>query len=200
MNILIILAHPSPQSLNHALAFSLVKQLADSHEIVFHDLYADHFDPLLKEDELLDENFFHDDVVKHCGELQQADCLVVIHPNWWGQPPAILKGWIDRVIRLGVGYGFEDKGEGLPVKLLKLKYFFVFNTSNTIREREQDVFHDPLNFIWKNCIADFLCVEHFYREMFSVVVTSSHEDRQTWINNCCKKIKETLSFYHCPIQ
>lgn len=193
MNILIILAHPSPKSLNHALAFRLVQQLAGSHEIVFHDLYAEKFDPLLKEDELLHENIFHEDVAKHCRELQQADCLIIIHPNWWGQPPAILKGWIDRVIRLGVGYGFEDNGEGLPVKLLKLKYFFVFNTSNTIKEREQDVFHDPLNFIWKNCIADFLGVEYFYREMFSVVVTSSNDDRENWINNCCKEIKETLS-------
>jgi NAD(P)H dehydrogenase (quinone) len=193
MNILIILGHPSPKSLNHALAFNLIKVLTGSYQIVFHDLYAEKFDPLLKEDELLHENIFHDDIAMYCRELQQADCLIIIHPNWWGRPPAILKGWIGRVIRLGVGYGFEDNGEGLPVTLLKLKYFFVFNTSNTIKEREQDVFHDPLNFIWKNCIADFLGVEYFYREMFSVVITSSNDDRESWINNCCKKIEETLS-------
>jgi NAD(P)H dehydrogenase (quinone) len=45
----------------------------------------------------------------HCDELQAADGIVVVHPNWWGQPPAVLKGWIDRVIRPGIAYRFVEK-------------------------------------------------------------------------------------------
>lgn len=55
-----------------------------------------------------------------------------------GQPPAILKGWVDRVIRAGVAYEFAegDSGEGVPIGLLKAKSALVFNTSNTLEERE----------------------------------------------------------------
>ena len=54
------------------------------------------------------------------------------------QPPAILKGWIDRVMRPGVAYEFleGDSGEGVPNGLLKAKTALVFNTSNTPEDRE----------------------------------------------------------------
>ena len=41
-------------------------------------------------------------VQRHCREVADADGYVVVHPNWWGQPPAVLKGWLDRVFRQGV--------------------------------------------------------------------------------------------------
>ena len=41
----------------------------------------------------------------HQREIREADGIIVIHPNWWGQPPAIMKGWVDRVLRVGVAYG-----------------------------------------------------------------------------------------------
>ena len=62
------------------------------------------------------------EVEKHLQyEISVADGVVIIHPNWWGQSPAILKGWVDRVIRPGVAYEFleDDKGEGVPCGLLK---------------------------------------------------------------------------------
>jgi hypothetical protein len=43
-------------------------------------------------------------IEQHCVELSESDGIVVIHPNWWGQPPAIPKGWRDRVFRPGVAY------------------------------------------------------------------------------------------------
>ena len=63
------------------------------------------------------------EIARHCAEIAAADGIIVVHPNWWGQPPAILKGWIDRVIRPGVAYEFldGDDGEGVPVGLLKAK-------------------------------------------------------------------------------
>lgn len=192
MNILIILAHPREGSLNHALAQLLLERLSSRHSIFFHDLYAEGFDPVLRENELLDKNEFSEEITKHCDELIGAEALIIIHPNWWGQPPAILKGWIDRVIRLGKGYAFEDTGEGLPVTKLALQHFFVFNTSNTPADREASVFNDPLQFIWKNCIADFLGAANFHRKMFSVVVTSSDHERKQWLDDCCREVLQFL--------
>ncbi|TLU88696.1 NAD(P)H-dependent oxidoreductase [Dyadobacter sediminis] len=192
MNVLVVLAHPRSESLSHGLCKQIVKILQPFHTVTIHDLYRDSFDPILKENELLDINYFSDDILPYCHALQAADCLIIIHPNWWGAPPAILKGWIDRVIRLNVGYGFNDNGEGDPVKLLKLRYFFVFNTSNTNTEREMAVFHDPLENIWRHCIANFLGVEHFTRSMFSIVVSSTCTERQAWIDTCCQLVKDRL--------
>lgn len=79
----------------------------------------------------------------------EADGIVVIYLNWWGLPPAILTGWVDRIMRPGVAYEFleTDSGEGVPNGLLKAKKAIVFNTSNTETEREKKVFRDPLETI-----------------------------------------------------
>ena len=92
-------------------------------------------------------------VVRHCSEIASADGIIIVHPNWWGQPPAILKGWVDRVSRPGVAYRFleGDGGEGVPVGLLKAETAIIFNTSNTPEEREATVFGDPLDNLWKAC-------------------------------------------------
>lgn len=186
MNISVILAHPDKQSFNHAIARTAVTRLNQSgHRIFFHDLYAEHFDPLLLNEEIPTDAFLPPDIAQHCQEISSADGIVIVHPNWWGQPPAILKGWVDRVIRPEVAYRFleGDKGEGIPVGLLKAQAAIVFNTANTPPDREQNVFGDPLQLLWKNCIFDLCGVPTFYRKMFTVIVTSTPEQRQNWLRN-----------------
>ena len=194
MNISVILAHPDNQSFNHAIARTAVTQLQkNGHSVIFHDLYAEQFDPLLPSPEIPTETLLPPDVVKHCDEISSADGIIVVHPNWWGQPPAILKGWVDRVMRPEVAYKFldGDQGEGIPVGLLKAQAAIVFNTSNTQPERERDVFGDPLQLLWKNCIFDLCGVSTFYREMFTVVVTSTYEQRQGWL----RKVEDVVGRY-----
>ena len=184
MNISVILAHPVQGSFNHAIANAAVSALRDNgHEVLFHDLYAEHFDPVLPPDEIPKSAALPREVTKYCEELALADGIVVIHPNWWGQPPAILKGWIDRVIRPGVAYEFleGDSGEGVPCGLLKARTALVFNTSNTTEERERTVFGDPLETIWKNCIFGLCGVTNVHRRTFSVMVTSTETKRESWL-------------------
>ena len=192
LNISIILAHPNHNSFNHAIAETAVFQVnRNGHNAVFHDLYAERFDSILPENELPSDTLLPPEIEKHCSEIKTADGIIIVHPNWWGQPPAILKGWVDRVIRPGVAYNFleGDKGEGVPTGLLKARAAIVFNTSNTSEEREEDVFGDPLQLIWKNCIFDLCGVSEFYREMFRVVVTSTHDMRKQWL----KKVEDIVS-------
>ena len=66
----------------------------------------------------------------------------------------------------------------------------VFNTANTPTKRERDVFGDPLQLLWKNCIFELCGVRTFYREMFSVVVTSTDEERQGWLKRVEQVIDE----------
>ena len=194
MKISVILAHPDKKSFNHAIAATAVETLKQNgHEVFFHDLYAEEFDPLLTAEEIPRDVALPFEVEKHCKEISAAEGLVIVHPNWWGQPPAILKGWVDRVIRPGVAYEFleDDKGEGVPCGLLKLKSVVVFNTSNTETEREKNIFGDPLETIWKNCIFGLCGVKRFYRRMFNIVVVSSEERRKEWL----EEVRQTVAAY-----
>ena len=185
MNISIILAHPNPDSLNHAIAEAARRVLTDKgYQVFYHDLYQEKFDPLIPAQEFPKDAVLPDEVARHCDEIAQADGIIIVHPNWWGQPPAILKGWVDRVIRPGVAYEFleGDSGEGVPNGLLKAKTALVFNTSDTEASREQREFGDPLETIWKNCIFKLCGVEDFYRKMFRIIVTSTHEQRTLWLH------------------
>ena len=194
MKISIILAHPDKGSFNHAIAGAVVETLKrNGHRVIFHDLYEEGFDPILPVNEILKDVPLPPEIQRYCIEIQEAEGIVIIHPDWWGQPPAILKGWVDRVIRPGVAYEFigEDKGEGIPVGLLWAKTAIVFNTSNTEARRERELFGDPLETIWKNCIFGLCGIKNFYRKMFSIVVTSSEDQRMDWL----EEVRQTIDRY-----
>lgn len=191
MKIIVILGHPTEGSFNHAIADTAVFKLRENgHEVTYHDLYAEKFDPLLLGEEIPKDAELDPQIEKHCREIKDADGIIIIHPNWWGQPPAILKGYIDRVIRAGVAYEFleGDNGEGVPNGLLKAETAIVFNTSNTPEKRELEVFGDPLEVIWKNCIFGLCGVKSFYRKMYGVIVTSSQEERLHWLEDVEKVV------------
>jgi NAD(P)H dehydrogenase (quinone) len=184
MKLSVILAHPDKQSFNHAIAETAIATLQQNgHDVVFHDLYEERFDPILPCEEIPEEVTLAPELENYCVEISSAEGIIIVHPNWWGQPPAILKGWVDRVFRPGVAYKFleDDQGEGVPIGLLKAKAAIVFNTSNTSPEREVRVFGDPLETLWKNCIFGLCGAKIFYRKMFRVVVTSSAKKRSQWL-------------------
>ena len=151
--------------------------------VTAHDLCTEQFDPLLPDPEIARNAVLPPVISEHCREIAAADWIVIVHPNWWGMPPAILKGWLDRVLRPGVAYRFSetDSGEGIPIGLLSAKAVLVFNTSNAPPAREQEVFGDPLERIWRDCIVSFCGVPSFSRKMFGVVVTSTEEQRKGWL-------------------
>jgi NAD(P)H dehydrogenase (quinone) len=196
MKILIVLGHPNPGSLNHAIAHAVRDDMRETgHDIVFHDLYAERFDPLLFADEIPENGNVPEEIQAHCNDLCAAEGIVIVHPNWWGQPPAILKGWIDRIFRPGLAYRFDegDSGEGIPIGLLRAKAAVVLNTSNTKEEREKAAFGDPLDSIWRRCIFDLCGVRSFHRRMFTIVVTSTRQQRAAWIEEAkgiCRKAFE----------
>jgi len=195
MIVSVILAHPNKESFNHAIAATTAEALKQNgHDVNFHDLHEENFDPILPFKEFPNDVHLPLEIEKHCKEISDADGIIIIHPNWWGQPPAILKGWVDRVIRPGVAYEFleGDNGEGIQNGLLKAKSAIVFNTSNTEAEREKNIFGDPLETIWKNCIFDLCGVNNFYRKMFNIIVVSSEEQRKEWL----KEVKETVIEYY----
>jgi NAD(P)H dehydrogenase (quinone) len=195
VKILVLLGHPDPTSFNHALARACRRALEEmGHTVVFHDLYAERFDPCLPAGEIPKNAALDAQIARHCAELVAADGIVIIHPNWWGMPPAVLKGWIDRAVRPGVAYEFEegDGGEGVPRGLLRARAAVVLNTSNTLPEREVSAFGDPLELIWRRCVFDLCGVKDVRRRTFSVVVTSTQEKRQEWLVEAAALVRSTF--------
>ncbi|WP_321431070.1 NAD(P)H-dependent oxidoreductase [uncultured Methanolobus sp.] len=195
MKISVILGHPYEKSFNHAVAGTAVETLyASGHEVFFHDLHKEGFDPILQGEELVTDCPEDSLVRSHCSEITEADGIIIVHPNWWGQPPAILKGWVDRVLRESVAYRFaeNDDGSGLPIGLLKARTAIVFNTSNTPEERENTVFGDPLERIWKDCIFDFCGVIDFHRRIFRTIAGSSENERDEWLDEVRKVVSSNF--------
>ncbi len=194
MRVSVILGHPTKGSFNHAIADIVIETLIENgHQVYFHDLYKEKFNPVVPAEEIPRYASLDTEISAHCNEISNANGIIIIHPNWWGQPPAILKGWIDRVIRPGVAYEFleGDSGEGIPIGLLNAESALVFNTSNTPEARENKMFGDPLEALWKTCIFQFCGVKNFYRKMYRVIVTSSHIERELWL----KDVKNTVEMY-----
>jgi len=192
----ILLANPRSGSLCHALARVAMDTCRDlGHEVRFHDLQAEEFNPVLDERELQERVPSDPLLQQHCREIREADAILVVHPNWWGQPPAILKGWVDRVLRSGVAYEFleGDEGQGVPRGLLKAKVAIVLNTSDTPLERERAVFGDPLEALWGRCILPYCGVARMVRHTYGVVVNSTNEERAAWLEHAKTLVRGSLA-------
>ena len=181
---LLVVANPNPNSFSHAMAKAaetIIRRQA--YDISVHDLYAEQFDPIQPTGE--NDNTKSADLLveTHCAEISRADLILIFHPNWWGQPPAILKGWIDRVFRLDTAYCYPPGVgyDGTPKGLLRAKCALVFNTSNTPPERESKVFGDPLEALWRNCIFQLCGVENLIRRMYGPITTSTEDQRREWL-------------------
>lgn len=160
------------------------------HAVIHHDLYAEGFEPCLTADEAYTIGDGLEDVLarasdptvrQHRGEIAEADGLLVVHPNWWGKPPAILAGWLDRVLVPGVAYRLAS-AEGLPEGLLAIRKALILNTSDTPPERERAVLGDPLELIWGRCVLPFCGVKDYERHVFGPVGGSSEAARSGWLS------------------
>ena len=103
----IIIAHPKLDSLTVACAEAYSDAVRSlGHQATARNLYAIGFDPCLKESEVPGPTGarFADDVVAERKALADCDVFALFYPLWFNAPPAILKGYVDRVFSLGFGY------------------------------------------------------------------------------------------------
>ena len=119
MRTLVVIAHPSTDSFCHALTDRAVAGLrAAGHDVTVLDLYAEGFRVAMSADERTayhgDEPILDPVVGLHADAVLAAEALVFVYPTWWSGLPAILKGWLERVLVPGVGFRFDEKGKVRP--------------------------------------------------------------------------------------
>lgn len=126
----VILSHPAAGSFNHAIAraYSDAVRYADQ-EVVLRDLYAMGFDPVLRAEERPGPAHPHPsrDVADELELIRRSDVFVLVYPIWFGSAPAMLKGYVDRVLGAGVvPSAVQDRA---PSSLLGSKRLLSFTTS-----------------------------------------------------------------------
>jgi putative NADPH-quinone reductase len=114
MRLLVVHAHPCPESFGTAL-FRTVLETAEGagHVVRALDLYAEGFDPVMSPDERRtygDEASVDPVLEWHIAHLRWAEGIVFVYPTWWYSQPAMLKGWLDRVWRTGVAFHLGPRG------------------------------------------------------------------------------------------
>ena len=118
MRTLVVFCHPVETSFQAALHRQVLESLTKAgHQVDDLDLYAEEFQPALTRAERLG---YHDQpanrlpVAGYVDRLMAAEALVLVYPAWNFGPPAMLKGWLDRVLLPGVSFTLSDQGRAQP--------------------------------------------------------------------------------------
>jgi putative NADPH-quinone reductase len=103
----VVYCHPNPESFTFAVRDRAVAALvADGHQVRMSDLYAEGFEPAMSLDERLthQEPRHRPELDGYCDNLRWCDALVFVYPTWWSGEPAMLTGWLDRVLVRGIAW------------------------------------------------------------------------------------------------
>jgi NAD(P)H dehydrogenase (quinone) len=133
-NAVVIFAHPNPQSLNGAIKDAVVDTLkGKGFSVTVRDLYAMGFDPKLtvKDFQAMAGGGYAPDVAVEQKLISEAEVIAFVHPIWWFSMPAVLKGYVERVLVRGFAYDYIPGG----IKgLLAGKKVVVVNTTGGVKE------------------------------------------------------------------
>jgi putative NADPH-quinone reductase len=113
MRALVVYCHPNPESFTAAVLATVLERLeAAGAEIRVADLYRRGFQPVLTGPELevyLDSPANAAPVAQDVADLRWCDTLIFVYPTWWYGLPAMLKGWLDRVLLPDVAFLMPDR-------------------------------------------------------------------------------------------
>jgi len=136
--VVLLVTHPSADSYCHALAARAAAGLrAAGHEVATLDLYADGFRVAMTSEE---RHAYHGDdpmidplVAEHAALVQRAEALVFVYPTWWSGLPAMLKGWLERVMVPGVGFRFDERTGKVRPGLRQVRHLVGISTYGSSR-------------------------------------------------------------------
>jgi putative NADPH-quinone reductase len=126
MKVLVVLAHPNPDSFSHAIVDRVVSTLANrEHSVSVIDLYGLDYSPALTRAELsaypTSEPAIDPMVIEHTRLIQECSTIVFVYPTWWSSMPAILKGWIDRTMLPGIAFSVDPQTLKLQPELTNVR-------------------------------------------------------------------------------
>ena len=185
MNTLILYCHPWEGSYNFAILKSITKGLEKrkvSYEIL--DLVLDGFNPVMTEADLAEYRkgaFVDPKVGEYQEKLMRAVEIIIITPIWWGMPPAILKGFFDKVFLPHWAYETSDSGL-LQGKLTHIKKATVISTMNSPQFYYNILLKSPLKNSMILGTLKSCGVQNIKWISFPNVLKQKQEIREKWLN------------------
>ncbi|MBN2166854.1 MAG: NAD(P)H-dependent oxidoreductase [Marinilabiliaceae bacterium] len=187
MQHLIIYAHPSKKSFSCMLKDRLVKEsLINGYKPIVRDLYQMSFNPVLSSDDLdkIKYGNVSDDIIIEQEYIVNSDLITLIFPLWWAGYPAILKGYIDRVMSYGFAYKAGEKGiEGL---LINKKVVLLTSMGNSIEEYEGKNLIGAFKQTLGHEIFYFCGMDVIHHEFFQQIPDASEEIKEKYSNKALK--------------
>lgn len=183
---LVVVGTPVPGSFTHALADAYARGLraAGESDVVVRDLATTdlpHDPPARSALRAPGGATDHLELVvaELVDEMLAAEHVVVIFPQWWGGQPAVLKGWLDRVVLSGVA--FRATGAGLPEKLLRGRTARVVMTMDSPPLWNLLVYRDSAVVQLTRATFWYTGIKVVGVDRLSVVKTSTPERRASWL-------------------
>ncbi len=181
MKALIVYANPSPASLSARALKVAEEQLKTSgHEVVVRDLYALKFNPVLTaEDQQANQaGKLPADILEEQKWVSWADVIYFIHPIWWTGLPAIMKGYMDRVLLYGYAYSFGKEG---LIGHLKGKKVVVLNNHGNPKEVYEGGMYDALKLTSDEGIYRFCGMEVVEHRFFPSASSAGEEQKLAYL-------------------
>lgn len=178
--VLIVLGHPRVDSFCAAIARTY-GEAAESHGLEVHTLVLAHleFDPNVRSASMRDQPLEPDLEIAR-DAIREADHLVFVYPIWWGMMPALLKGFLDRILLPGFAFSERTSGQGYT-GLLKGKSAQLLTTMDTPPVVVKYLLRSPGHRAFSLATLQFCGIGPVRIRMYGPVNQSSEARRREWL-------------------
>jgi putative NADPH-quinone reductase len=189
MKTVIVYNHPFSGSLCHALLESArdgAKKAGYDVDVI--DLDADKFNPVMNEEELrgfLRHEMIDPQAKDYFERIRGANHLIIIFPIWWGLMPALMKGFIDKVVFPGAFYEMPEDATTMTPLLPNLKVTII-TTMNTPADIYRDYFGDAIYKALVNDTFNTVGIKNVEWVSFNMVKFSTEEQRREWLEKAAQ--------------
>ena len=213
MHVHIIYAHPEEKSFTHALLEQTIAAIGENgHSFEISDLYRENFNPVAGRGDftsIANPDYFHyqseqayaannqtfsPEIAREQARFQKADLVIFIFPLWWGGPPAILKGWFDRVLSFGFAYA---DGTRFETGLFKGKRAMACITTGGTQKRfsQNDAYGTIKQVLWpmQHCQLEYLGFETLEPFVAYAAPRVSELERAQYLADWHNRLKSILN-------
>jgi NAD(P)H dehydrogenase (quinone) len=194
MKALVIYAHPNPGSFCRAIREVLQEEFLRAEvSCVIRDLYSMGFDPVLRGEELKGGKKWERraEIKREQDFIHEADLLVFLFPLWWSGAPAILKGYLDRV--LTYGFAFAETAHGLAGLLTGKKAVIYTTTGSSEEELVRQKLKEAIHVVFSAGVFDFCGIQLCESNYFHSVPSSTPEERLQLLEQARHSIQKVIA-------
>ena len=194
MNHLIVYAHPNPKSFSGAICQQLAKlSKSHGHSVEIRDLYKLNFQPVLsaQDFEIIRAGKTPKDIKVEQSHVSKAELITLIFPLWWTGYPAILKGWVDRVLLNGFAFKHSPK-TGVTPLLTGKKVQLIITMGASVSDYEKNGLMDAMAMTMGENVWSFCGCEDAGMIALGEVPGTSDKERQKILDELTKTLEQAL--------